>query len=150
MTFVDPQRFLGSALALEGRPYQWNGKGPFAFDCSGLVTWAIWRAGGPDLRVDHNCKKLWAELEPLAAIQPGDIALAFYGPPERVEHVMITVGDGRVFGACGGNSHTLTLEDAERDHARVQFRRTVTYRPGLQGFRSLSYRSVPQPGVPHA
>lgn len=137
---VDALRFLGKALFLEGKPYQWNAKGPLAFDCSGLVTWCLLQAGGPDLRATHNCEVLWGALEPLAAISTGDIALAFYGSPGRVEHVMIAVPDGRAYGACGGNRDTLTLQDAVRDRACVQFRRTVTYRPGLLGFRSLRYR----------
>lgn len=159
--FVEPGRLLAHALAQEGKPYRWNGKGPQHFDCSGLITYAIKLAGGPDLRATHNAHRLWTELEPLEALLPGDIALACYGYRRTVDnairctHIMLAVGDGRVFGACGGGKQTLTDADAARDNAFVRFRRRVHYRDpdDFIGFRKLSflaaYGGAPTGGAPN-
>lgn len=149
---ISGQDLLTVALGKLGCPYVWGAKGATQFDCSGLVTWAILQLGGPDWRADHNTTKLFSPgvLEPLlpelerafATGIPDEIArhlalpagtLVFYGPPGGINHVMIAVGDGRVFGACGGGSGTLVPTAG----ASVQFRSNVAYRPGVRGFRTL-------------
>lgn len=133
--------FLDEALRLEGRPYLWCGKGPEAFDCSGLVTWCLWRAGGPDLRATHNTTRLYAELPVVVAPKPGDLAV--YGRL-RLDgalgsgHVMLWWGDGRVYGACGGDRSTTSLELAAARGARVRFRRSHRYRVDFLAFHSLA------------
>lgn len=42
--------FVNTALAQKGKPYVWGAAGPNAFDCSGLVTFALKRAGLDDTR----------------------------------------------------------------------------------------------------
>jgi len=138
------------AQAEKGTPYCWPapangymGKGlqrpeaPEALDCSGTVTCGLFNAtsGRVDWRANHNAARLWVELKATAAPKPGD--LAFYGRPGRVTHVMTVVGDGRVVGACGGNSDTLSVEIARKMGARVKYRPSAKYRPDLLGYRSL-------------
>lgn len=125
--------FLDTILNKEGAPYIWAAKGPDTFDCSGLVTWGIQEVGGEDLRPYHNAARLFAELEPTDQPEPGD--LCFYGPPGRINHVMVFVGDGRVYGAAGGNSSTKTPTKG----AKVQFRPKVRYRPDFRGYRRLPF-----------
>lgn len=127
--------FLAWALQQEGKPYRWNADGPDAFDCSGLICYGVYLIGGPDWRATHNCKRLWAELEPTTAPLPGD--LVFYGPKGAPNHVMIYTGDGRVYGACGGNSDTTTLEIALEKKAKVRYCSRIHYRPDFLGFRKL-------------
>lgn len=128
--------FLDAALRLEGQPYLWCGKGPTAFDCSGLATWCLRAAGGPDWRTTHNAQRLWDGLPGVPKPAPGD--LVFYGRLDRVVHVMVWWGDGRVFGACGGDRGTTSLELAAARGARVRFRRSAEYRVDVLGYRSLA------------
>jgi murein DD-endopeptidase len=125
-------RFLAVALAQEGAPYVWSGKGEFVagkrhafvnsngiqklvFDCSGLVTWCLRRCGWQS-RVEYNANRMWQEMEKTDKPQPGDFIL--YGKPALASHVEIVMTDGRTFGAIGGNSKTLQPTSG----AKVQWR----------------------------
>ena len=44
---------LRAAIAQIGKPYQWGGNGPGAFDCSGLTSWAFRQAGISLPRTSH-------------------------------------------------------------------------------------------------
>lgn len=139
---VDPAKVLELALTKQGQPCVWGRKGPNVFDCSGLVTWAIHQAGGPDLRFTHNAHLLWKEFP--IAFRPalGEIALAFYGYSDVIEHVMFLCPDGRVFGACGARPDRLDVEEAKRLDEKVRFRNTVEYRKDFLGFRYLQPRPL--------
>lgn len=119
----------------EGRYYLWGSKGPDNFDCSGLVTCGLLAMGLPDWRATHSSARLYSVLDD--TMEPLPMDLAFYGPPSGITHVMFVWGDGRVYGACGGNSGTLTLQVAREQKAKVQFRHKVLYRPGFRGFRRI-------------
>jgi cell wall-associated NlpC family hydrolase len=72
-----------------GKPYQWGGTGPEAFDCSGLTQWA-WAAAGvsiPRVSRDQFAALTKVDREDLI---PGD--LVFFGAP--VHHVGMYIGDG--------------------------------------------------------
>lgn len=123
--------FLHEVLRLVGTPYLWGGKTPQGLDCSGLVTYALWRAGGPDWRQTHGSANLReACAKPEGPPRPG--ALAFYP-----RHVMVHVGLGVVVGACGGDSRTTNLAIAERKGARVMSKATHVYRPDFLGWGDL-------------
>lgn len=128
-------RFLELALGKLDCPYIWGGKGPDCFDCSGLVTWALLRCGGPDLRDTHNSARLFDVSSPVDVPKPGD--LAFYRAAKRIEHVMVVLGhiDGSaiVFGASGGGSSTTK----PNTKAFVTLKPDANYRPGFAGFRRL-------------
>lgn len=130
-------RFLKCALERLGIPYVFGGKSNQGLDCSGLVTVALWEAGGPDWRLNYNTDRLWAELPSVGDPMPGD--LAFYGgsSDSDVDHVMVVGPLGMVFGACGGDHTTTTVSEAQRRHACVQFREVVLYRSDFRGFRRL-------------
>jgi len=142
---------LTTARKLLGLPYIFGSKGPTSFDCSGFVTYLMKQVGGPDWRATHGsaglfeaCPRIqeaedWLEditagapHWPCPGVQPGD--LAFYGPKGRVDHVMMLAdSDGRVIGASGGNSGTLTPKPG----ASVHYKDTVDYRPDFLGFRQF-------------
>lgn len=150
------ERAVEIALQQVGTPYIWAGRGDYAvrdgknvpinalgcdrgFDCSGLVTWATWKAGGPDLRGWWNANELWKALPDLdddAGEEDDWFALAFYGARGVATHVAIKLGRGLVLEAATGDSSTLTLTDAMKKGAfvRVGFEK----RADLLGYRSLN------------
>lgn len=123
------------ALTLLGVPYIWAAKGDFVVrdnkvlpitaasclvgvDCSGLVTLALLKANGHDLRGMWGADAMWKHL-PLPA--PGEsFCLALYGTPERAIHVAFDLGNGLVLEAAGGDQRTLTAEDAAHVGAKVR------------------------------
>lgn len=147
---VDGNLFLQRALRYIGRPYIWGAEGPDGFDCSGLVKRVIHDCHGPNWLGGppwYNAAKLFTTLDPYLAEArqmngldlPMEVpagTLVFYGAPvvdDKHMHVMIAVGDGRVFGACGGGQATLTRKDG----AEVQYRHALRYRPDIRGLRQL-------------
>jgi cell wall-associated NlpC family hydrolase len=88
------------ALTQVGRPYQWGGAGPRAYDCSGLAMDAWAKAG---VRLDHWTGFQWVSGPhvPLNQLRPGD--LVFYATdvadPVTIHHVGIYVGQGRMVDA---------------------------------------------------
>lgn len=130
--------FLAAAMSRIGMPYVWCAKGPHQFDCSGLVTWALQQAGGPDLRAMHNTTKLWLELPATQHPEPGDLAFYTSSPEHDVDHVMVLGPLGIVFGAAGGDHTTTSLVEALRRKARVRVEPCADYRPGFRGYRSLA------------
>jgi cell wall-associated NlpC family hydrolase len=118
-----PNQRAGAATAVQaaqaqlGKPYQWGGAGPDAFDCSGLTAWA-WNAVGVVL--PHNAAQqddAVADI-PVSAALPGD--LLFYGNPD-VYHEAIYVGNGQMIEAANSSApvrlvpvRTQDLENAGR------------------------------------
>lgn len=132
---------LAHATAQLGTLYRWGGKTPAGgLDCSGLVTHALSKAGviPSAWRLTHNSQRL-ADAFPVAeSPQAGD--LAFYGRAwSRVTHVMLVTGDGRVIGACGGDSTTTTPADAMQRGAAVKYRPRLDYRRDYLGCRRPPY-----------
>lgn len=80
-----------------GAPYVWGAKGPTAFDCSGLITWAYQQAG---LVVPNGSQAQYRFGKPirLDQIQPGD--LVFWadarGRPEAIHHVALALSPEEV------------------------------------------------------
>ena len=103
---LDPaQRCVAAAVLLYaaeqlGKPYQWGGTGPDAFDCSGLAMMA-YRAAG--LAIPRTSQEQWAAgpRVPPGREQPGD--LVFFagsdGTPQAPGHVGIVVGNGEMIEA---------------------------------------------------
>lgn len=132
------QQFIEFCEAQKGKPYIWGGKGPNTFDCSGIVTAGLFACGWKDWRQTHNSARLFEVLEPVQIAELGD--LAFYGPPNKITHVMVCWHGGGVYGASGGNSST-TKPTAG---AAVKFKKSVDYRRDFRGFRKnpLSWESL--------
>jgi hypothetical protein len=78
------EQALEIAIDQTGKPYEWGGRGPNKFDCSGLITWSYKQAVGQEeifrigeeIRDDATMSDLYdynVKLLPLSEIRPGDI-----------------------------------------------------------------------------
>lgn len=84
-----------------GRRYRFAAASPDrGFDCSGLVKYVL-DAFGVDL--PHNAARIAREGQPVpadsGALRPGDLLMFGRGRSERISHVGIYVGDGRMIHA---------------------------------------------------
>jgi peptidoglycan DL-endopeptidase CwlO len=86
---------IAYAQAQLGRPYQWGGTGPDAFDCSGLVMMA-YRAAGVNIPRTSQAQWSWGPRIQPSQVEPGD--LAFFagadGTPTSPGHVGLVIGKG--------------------------------------------------------
>jgi peptidoglycan DL-endopeptidase CwlO len=99
-----PNQVVASAIGYAeqqlGKPYQWGGTGPDAFDCSGLVMMAYRTAG---INIERTSELQWATEPkiPAAQVQPGD--LVFFagadGTPTSPGHVGLVIGNGKMIEA---------------------------------------------------
>jgi cell wall-associated NlpC family hydrolase len=127
--------FLNIAKAQSGKPYVYGTQGPSSFDCSGLVDYALNKAG---VKVPRDSAEGYMQMfskdkvdtsgsgnEKLKNLKPGDL-LYYYFPddgtsPGQASHIEIYLGNGLAMGAhdpqegCGvAKVDTSALIGAER------------------------------------
>ncbi len=87
--------FLAAAESRVGMPYVYGASGPNAFDCSGLVYWAMAQAGIVMPRVAADQARTGPLLK-LSQLQPGDLLFYHTDPtaPNYISHVAIYIGNG--------------------------------------------------------
>lgn len=124
------------AFSLLGLPYRWGGDDTInGFDCSGLVQ-EILASVGLDPAEDQTAQQLFSifkrnaipmpigntNLESFAAALPVG-TLVFYGKSiDKITHVGISIGSGRMIEAGGGGSKTTSAEAAALQNAFVRIR----------------------------
>lgn len=92
---------VATAMAQLGKPYQWGGTGPDAFDCSGLMVVA-WRAGGVTIpRTAAVQSTFGAPVPDIAQAQPGDLVFiaGANGSSSQPGHVGMYLGNGQIINA---------------------------------------------------
>lgn len=140
---VSIKDYLEAIKSFEGEYYCWptkenkySGKGFLnsiyinTKDCSGTVTAGLYLAskGLLDMRSTHNAHALMGLCTP---VDPRDLRsgdMVFYGSGSRASHVMTVTDDGRVYGASGGDSTTVTPELAKARNATVRHQKDYKYR----------------------
>jgi SH3-like domain-containing protein len=94
------EEIIATAFLLKGVPYLWGGMTPKGVDCSGLVRWSYLMNG---ILLPRNASQIihCGDEVSLDKMQRGD--LVFFGTPaqnpggkDRVTHVGIYLGDGRI------------------------------------------------------
>jgi murein DD-endopeptidase len=134
------EKFCELVIGTVGAPVLWGARGPTVFDCSGLVAWALHKAGGPDWRRTHNAQRMANELPATVTPEPGDLAV-YGGGAKAIIHVVVLLAGGHLATASGARSAIITLADAQASGAQVRLRQLDSYnrrRGDLIGYRSLS------------
>ncbi|MCU1662807.1 MAG: peptidoglycan DL-endopeptidase CwlO [Pseudonocardiales bacterium] len=85
---------VNHAMSKVGAPYRWGAAGPYAFDCSGLVTWAFKNAGVALPRTSQAMARVGRPVAK-ANLRPGDLVFFYPG----ASHVGIYIGNGKVVNA---------------------------------------------------
>ena len=110
----------------KGKPYVWGASGPDAFDCSGLVMYALQKAFGKSF--PHYSGAQYNATTPVSNPQPGD--LVFFGPGGS-DHVGVYAGGGKYWSAMSPSSNPNIGMSAVKDgpSSNISYRRV----PGLKG-----------------
>lgn len=99
------QRFINSAVAQTGKPYVFGAEGPGAFDCSGLINYALRQAGVNDSRTTaagYQARFAGSRVS-RENLKPGDLLFIWYPnsrgiPRGTASHIEIYLGNGRSMG----------------------------------------------------
>ena len=115
----------------KGKPYVWGASGPDAFDCSGLVMYALQKAFGKSF--PHYSGAQYNATTPVSNPQPGD--LVFFGPGGS-DHVGVYAGGGKYWSAMSPSSNPNIGMSAVKDgpSSNISYRRVT----GLKGEGSSS------------
>ena len=107
----------------KGKPYVWGAEGPDAFDCSGLVKYALEKAFGKSF--PHYSGDQYAMSRGVKDPQIGD--LVFFGPGGR-NHVGVYAGNGKVWSAMSPSSGIGMANVSDFHEGAVSYRRV----PGIK------------------
>lgn len=99
------QKFINSAVAQTGKPYVFGAEGPRAFDCSGLIHYALKQAGIADSRTTaagYQARFAGSRVS-RSQLKPGDLLFIHYPNsrgigPGKASHIEIYLGNGRSMG----------------------------------------------------
>lgn len=110
----------------KGKTYVWGASGPDAFDCSGLVMYALQKAFGKSF--PHYSGAQYNATTPVSNPQPGD--LVFFGPGGS-DHVGVYAGGGKYWSAMSPSSNPNIGMSSVKDgpSSNISYRRV----PGLKG-----------------
>ncbi len=112
--------FLKAGLSRQGLPYVWGASGPDSFDCSGLVQWAMARAGIQMPRVAADQARTGPAV-PVSQLQPGDLLFYHTDPtdPGYISHVAIYLGNDEMLQAphTGANVEVVKADLSGSEYA---------------------------------
>lgn len=114
---------LAYIMRFIGKWYKWAGDDPSGFDCSGLSVEFLKSAGIIDRQSDYTAHMLFGYFQDCQVKAPYAGCLSLHlNNQGHATHVEICINRFQTVGASGGNSKTLTAEDAIRDNAFIKVR----------------------------
>ena len=108
------ESIIATAFRLKGVPYLWGGMTPKGVDCSGLVRWSCLMNG---ILLPRNASQIihCGDEVSLDKMQRGDLVFfgtpAKDGKPQRVTHIGIHIGEGRII----HSSHMVRVNSLDPD-----------------------------------
>lgn len=118
-----PQSILESGRNMIGFPYYWGGRSAYrsdwnhlktSIDCSGFVN-LLYRIHDIDLPRDAHDQFLRSKPCEAADLLPGDLVfMASLKKPERISHVMIYSGEGRLLEATAASNNVREIPSVDR------------------------------------
>ena len=108
------ENIIATAFRLKGVPYLWGGMTPKGVDCSGLVRWSCLMNG---ILLPRNASQIihCGDEVSLDKMQRGDLVFfgtpAKDGKPQRVTHIGIHIGEGRII----HSSHMVRVNSLDPD-----------------------------------
>lgn len=84
------QKVINLAKAQLGKPYAWGAKGPYAFDCSGLMYYVFKNALGKNIGGFTGAQEHAGQRVSIGALKAGD--LVFWGGVGATYHVGLYLG----------------------------------------------------------
>lgn len=127
-----------------GVKYKYGGSNPISgFDCSGLVLEGLKAVGYLPHACDLNSQALYDHLQKIGngviPIEVSEGCLVFFGKDKKsIDHVAYAISNTLIIEAGGGDSTTLTAEDAEAKNAFVRIR-PIKYRKAYVGAMLPNY-----------
>lgn len=92
-------------------PYTWGGRSSFGYDCSGFMQ-MLHRQMGIAIPRNSREQAAWEGFKPVALNEliPGD--LIFFGPENRITHVVMYIGQGKfIHATVAENKPYITISD---------------------------------------
>lgn len=132
---------ISYAKSFLGIPYKFGGSSPMeGIDCSGAVQEWL-RSVGVDPSGDQSAMQLYRHFLGMGRACPAQRgALAFYGQDgDSITHVAMFINEEQVIEAAGGDSTTLTLQDAIKKEAAYVRIRPYDHRKDLIAVLMPSY-----------
>jgi hypothetical protein len=97
MTAITGTQIADEIKKFKGFPYIYGATGPSAFDCSGLVQYALTKLGVKNVPRTSEEQYAWATKISASQLQPGDLVFAqFPGDNASPGHVGVYVGNGQI------------------------------------------------------
>lgn len=91
-TNINGAAIVAEARKYIGTPYQWGGKGPDVFDCSGFTRYVFLQVTGKNIGDWTVPQESAGTIIPVSQAQAGD--LLFWGEKGNTYHVAIATGNG--------------------------------------------------------
>jgi cell wall-associated NlpC family hydrolase len=99
---ISGAQFVAEVEKFKGFPYIFGDAGPNAFDCSGLVKYALTQLGVKDVPRTSEEQYAWADKISKDQLQPGDLVFAQFAADSGSAspgHVGVYVGNGEILSA---------------------------------------------------
>jgi cell wall-associated NlpC family hydrolase len=134
------QQIVQAASLLLDDPYFWGGRSPFnqdsstvtGVDCSGLVNLSYRTVG---LAIPRDAHEQFLRAKRVTRLQPADVIfLSATAQPDKITHVMLYAGEGRLIEGPGTGQTVRRVEVVKRLGASIE-----QWRPGAQVDRRTVY-----------